>query len=413
MPKVTNFTRREFYDLVWSKPMIKLADELGVSDVALIKICRKHDIVRPPQGHWNRVLAGRPVLQIPFSSKSNDDDNDKVVFVNSPYNCLSDEALAIIRSAKAAVKIAQQQAVDSIITLDNTELHPALERTAAVLRKSKPVRNGMIEARGEALIGITVTWGCAERTLSLLSNLAYHLERLGYALKAKQSALHVSSGVDSISISIEELVQYVPHVLTDKEQAKEENWKRRQEKASRLNNWHWDPKPEFLKYDPVYTGRLSLKIPGYDRGLRRTWNDGKYQRLEAMLDIIVIGISALLASRKADREIQEERNRKWEEEQRRRKIADQHKEREIKRKTYLNEILSIHDEINRLRSWLAHMKTKEGSISAASRMVEWTFERLEFLEQKVSVQRIEAHLTATNMFPEQDELIYQWAESTD
>ena len=36
-----SFSRREFYDLVWSKPMIHLAKEFGVSDVALHKICRK------------------------------------------------------------------------------------------------------------------------------------------------------------------------------------------------------------------------------------------------------------------------------------------------------------------------------------------------------------------------------------
>ncbi|MEP0391105.1 MAG: hypothetical protein ABJ205_12065 [Erythrobacter sp.] len=35
------FTRREFYDLVWSKAVIHLAIEFGVSDVALHKICRK------------------------------------------------------------------------------------------------------------------------------------------------------------------------------------------------------------------------------------------------------------------------------------------------------------------------------------------------------------------------------------
>lgn len=49
------FTRREFYDLVWSKPITKTCGDLGVSDVAVHKICAKHDIPKPPRGHWVKI----------------------------------------------------------------------------------------------------------------------------------------------------------------------------------------------------------------------------------------------------------------------------------------------------------------------------------------------------------------------
>jgi hypothetical protein len=42
--------RTELYDLVWSKPMIHLAKEFGLSDVGLRKNCKKHDIPTPPLG---------------------------------------------------------------------------------------------------------------------------------------------------------------------------------------------------------------------------------------------------------------------------------------------------------------------------------------------------------------------------
>lgn len=42
-----SFTREEFYDLVWSKPMTHLAKEFRLSDVALHKICKKHGIPKP------------------------------------------------------------------------------------------------------------------------------------------------------------------------------------------------------------------------------------------------------------------------------------------------------------------------------------------------------------------------------
>lgn len=45
----------------WSEPMRDLATKFGVSDVALRKMLRKYGVTMPPQGHWNRVHAGRAV----------------------------------------------------------------------------------------------------------------------------------------------------------------------------------------------------------------------------------------------------------------------------------------------------------------------------------------------------------------
>lgn len=39
---------KEFYDLVWSNPMTKLAKDFGLSDVALLKLYRRHQIPTPP-----------------------------------------------------------------------------------------------------------------------------------------------------------------------------------------------------------------------------------------------------------------------------------------------------------------------------------------------------------------------------
>ena len=60
------FTRDEFYELVWSKPMIQLAKEFAMSDVALHKICRKHGIPNPPLGWWAKKAAGKPVERTPL-----------------------------------------------------------------------------------------------------------------------------------------------------------------------------------------------------------------------------------------------------------------------------------------------------------------------------------------------------------
>jgi len=57
------FTRQRLYDLVWSKPMVKIAKDYGMSDNSIRKICRKFNIPTPEAGHWQKVQHGKPVKQ--------------------------------------------------------------------------------------------------------------------------------------------------------------------------------------------------------------------------------------------------------------------------------------------------------------------------------------------------------------
>lgn len=52
----------------WSAPMRDLAVKFGTSDAGLRKIFVRYGIVLPPQGHWNRVHAGRQVQAPPKSA---------------------------------------------------------------------------------------------------------------------------------------------------------------------------------------------------------------------------------------------------------------------------------------------------------------------------------------------------------
>lgn len=45
----------EMSKLVYEKPTSQLAKELGVSDVAIAKFCKKHNIQKPSRGHWTKV----------------------------------------------------------------------------------------------------------------------------------------------------------------------------------------------------------------------------------------------------------------------------------------------------------------------------------------------------------------------
>ena len=79
----TPLDRTSLYDMVWNKPVTKVAEDLGISDVALHKICRKHQIPVPPRGHWAKLAAGKPVKNTPLP-KNSYDSSERVQIVGSP-----------------------------------------------------------------------------------------------------------------------------------------------------------------------------------------------------------------------------------------------------------------------------------------------------------------------------------------
>ena len=58
--------RSELYALVWQTPLRHLGPNLGLSDVGLSKLCRRHNIPVPPVGHWTRLAAGKICVQTPL-----------------------------------------------------------------------------------------------------------------------------------------------------------------------------------------------------------------------------------------------------------------------------------------------------------------------------------------------------------
>lgn len=58
---VHRFKREELYELVWSKPMSKLARELSVSDRAIAKACERVEIPTPGLGYWAKLQHGKMV----------------------------------------------------------------------------------------------------------------------------------------------------------------------------------------------------------------------------------------------------------------------------------------------------------------------------------------------------------------
>ncbi|MCD7109648.1 hypothetical protein LRX75_11380 [Rhizobium sp. DKSPLA3] len=62
-----DMSREELFAMVWERPTSEIAIELGISDVAVGKLCQKLQVPKPSRGYWARVEAGqtprRPALK--------------------------------------------------------------------------------------------------------------------------------------------------------------------------------------------------------------------------------------------------------------------------------------------------------------------------------------------------------------
>jgi hypothetical protein len=67
----STWNRQELYEKVWQFPLRKLADEYGISDVGLAKVCREIEIPLPGLGHWTKVACGHTVARPPLPAMEN------------------------------------------------------------------------------------------------------------------------------------------------------------------------------------------------------------------------------------------------------------------------------------------------------------------------------------------------------
>lgn len=66
MNSTHRFTRQQMYDLVWSRSLVELAKDFGISANGLAKICDRLLVPHPPRGYWSggdhTRLSARPTL---------------------------------------------------------------------------------------------------------------------------------------------------------------------------------------------------------------------------------------------------------------------------------------------------------------------------------------------------------------
>lgn len=400
-------TRRVMYDLVWSKPMTKVAEEFGISDVALKKICQKHRVPTPPRGYWAKKDAGKPVKQVSFHDTA--DPQDERIVIYGSRSKLPPEVRQVLDQERERRKASarSRSIAEPVATEPVHDVHAAVAATARALRKAKPDADGVVDATGLGLCGIEVGSASVERVIAVLDGIGRGLEARRLMVEPSGTCMRVAIPPDAISFSLIERVEKRNHVPTLEELAKEERLRKKEERNARLGIWSFGRERAYPEFDFIRTGEFSVQIAEqYVGGLRRSWKDGRRQRVEDLVDDIVSGIVTYLAGVKAKRKEHERWQREWRRREQREVLARAREEREERRRKFLQRFVTISTDADELQSFLDRLRPRVSECRSGelARMMEWAEARLQRLEGELTPEGISSALRERKLFPEVDDL---------
>ena len=374
------------------------------------KICDRHRVPTPRRGYWAKKEAGKPVKQTIFVQV--DDPLLDRITIESTRDKLPPPVREIIEQRHAERKAAKRERPRPAMAPPAIEPvadpHPAVAATATALRRAKPNKQGVVEAIGPGLCGLSIGGNGVERIIAFLDRLARACEARGMRLVPQEHRMAVVVGDDDATFEITEKTKQVPHALTPAEIAAEEKRRKRNERIARGYrdyDYVFDPLPP--KFDTVRTGQFGLRVFGWGDGLRRSWNDGKTQTLESMLDDIVDGFEAYIVTERLRREKQERAEAERRELERRRGLAKARRDRDNERKRLLNRLILTTRQAAQLKDLIGTYK-QAGMLNTngdLDRMVDWARSQLSALEASLRPDNLVKELDAQKLFPEVDELV--------
>ena len=395
------YTRAAFHTLVWSKPMTTLAKEFALSDVALHKICRKHSVPSPPLGWWAKKQAGKPVTVTPLPPAASD-KLDRI-FVAAPE--LRGETPAVASAREAARVRASDQPDDGGASDD------LVERTIGALREARPSEAGLVATDAPDLVSCSIAPESIDRLATALQRIAAAARHQGFRLQAGGRHAQFSGEDETLDVSISEQVRRIRHVLTAKEQAEEDAWRRKRERRRKGNPWDWefDPRPSFPEWDYVRTGLLGIELERIyvplGSGPRKSFRDAKTQRLENMATDIGVALAVLATAKREERErrAEAERVRSAERRERERPLREAHVA--DRRRAGLASILAELADLARLRSLMSRLAAAPGEDPhpRLAELIDWSRAELARREAALSSDGIEDRLTRDRLFGDDDD----------
>jgi hypothetical protein len=355
--------RSELYELVWKQPVRAVAADIGISDVALAKACRRQGIPLPGRGHWRRKELGYKVRQPGLPALSN--GADPVISFRA-----SQHRVGAIEEPSPEEVLEREPQNRIALAQPDRRLNKFVRLTVAHLRKQSRTAGPLVETRGVDRFRVSVALPSLDRVARLLQTLVEAWSARGHVItegEAGKSLLSIKVNDEPIEVSITERTKRVVHPPSPKEEIRMEL------------NPGWEPP----LYDTVPTGVLAIRVinsPGQPQ--HATVRDRAGASLEDRLNEVLARMAEAARLIREDREARERQRRKWEEEEKRRAEARQRAELEQARLRRVHELVEVWQMQNALRGFLDVVRkrmevVRPEFIPVAQAWIDWVEEYLD------------------------------------
>ncbi|GGZ71932.1 hypothetical protein GCM10008101_27710 [Lysobacter xinjiangensis] len=323
MYRQVEFTRQSLFDKVWSTPVLKLAAEIGVSDVAVAKACRKAGIPLPGRGHWAMPESRRPRQPaLPAAAAGNSES----VFFN-------------VLAPEHRQTLARPAALGPVIRVPEhlSSPHKLVAATLKVLRQTKPMDN-RVHVSGTTALDVSISPEQTDRAMRLLDTLIKASESQGMRWAVGEKGTTVECDGEQIRVRLHETLSKQP---TEPPPPRKAN--ARQPDYGSL----WYP-----RYEWVSKGRLGFMVEDHvANGARRVWASTANVPLDLKLHEILAGLPLVAAGIRLHREEREAWRRQYEVEKERKKEIARNVEIERRRRVRLVHSLEQWERSRRLNDF--------------------------------------------------------------
>ena len=198
------------------------------------------------------------------------------------------------------------------------------------------------------------------------------LEEQGYVVswpKKDGERLTVNVEGESVALSMQEVIDSEPHVLTP---------------AEEKHSWRAP------KWDYTLSGRLRLSIdnpPHSSDRLRATWADGRVQIVENCIGDFIVGLKVAAAAIKKNRLEREAWGRRWEEERKKKEEQQRRAEEHKRRAEFVTGLIEKWEQAKRVRTFVtalteaaSQMELSDDKKCDIQQVLEWSEKYADLLD---------------------------------
>ena len=165
-------SREDLYQLVWSKPMIRVAEHFNVSSSYLARVCSNLNVPRPKRGYWAKLAAGKAV-SVPKLPEAK---------LGEPIEWSKEGLVRGISIAHTEAEIVTKKTRKSVSVIKSGE-HKLLRNTKKLYTKCRFSHSaGYLRPDKKLLPDITVSEPSLDRALSYMNSLFLTLEERGHGV---------------------------------------------------------------------------------------------------------------------------------------------------------------------------------------------------------------------------------------